>query len=399
MTAPTYTPKGVASQIGVPVPDNIKDLYGDGSDASIYYDGTNLVIDPAEVGTGKVDLNGEDLLCDQIGMAGLSTGGGVLIAADGVSGTGIVAGLNFVIDYSGVSNIAGNLQSKITYSGTATNPDTYGALLTARQGRADAGIDEIWGAQFNSTVEIGLASGFHFFYGADFRVLDNSGGASTGGIVGSYGAIFRSIPTIAGVSTQLKAGPYSLENIVLAVDKHINLEGAANLFSIGDTYITSRRSATGDVGVFIDGTECLTFDNDHVDLLQDMIVADTINFQFNTSTGTMIGTGTGEKMGFWGATPVAQPSAYTQTYSSVDKTHANPTSPTRTDSTGGTANTTVVAMPAVNGSGATTAQENAVNDNFADLTAQVNNLRADLIDLKQLVNSLIDDLQNIGMVG
>lgn len=47
-----------------------------------------------------------------------------------------------------------------------------------------------------------------------------------------------------------------------------------------------------------------------------------------------------------------------------------------TDSTGGTANNTVVAVPPVNGSGATTAQEAAINDNFADLIDQINQLSA-----------------------
>lgn len=42
-----------------------------------------------------------------------------------------------------------------------------------------------------------------------------------------------------------------------------------------------------------------------------------------------------------------------------------------TDSTTGTANTTLVPVTAVNGSGATTAQEGVIDDNFADLAAQM----------------------------
>ncbi len=52
-----------------------------------------------------------------------------------------------------------------------------------------------------------------------------------------------------------------------------------------------------------------------------------------------------------------------------------------TDSTTGTANNTVVAVPVVNGSGATTAQEAAINDNFADVSDQINQLRQGLVDL------------------
>jgi hypothetical protein len=36
--------------------DNQKFFFGQGLDASIYYDGTNLIINPKEVGTGTLDL-------------------------------------------------------------------------------------------------------------------------------------------------------------------------------------------------------------------------------------------------------------------------------------------------------------------------------------------------------
>jgi hypothetical protein len=65
-------------------------------------------------------------------------------------------------------------------------------------------------------------------------------------------------------------------------------------------------------------------------------------------------------IGFYGVTPVAKAAAVAAL----------------TDSTGGTANDTVVAVPPVNGSGATTAQEAAIDDNFADLAAKVNAILA-----------------------
>jgi hypothetical protein len=38
-------------------------------------------------------------------------------------------------------------------------------------------------------------------------------------------------------------------------------------------------------------------------------LADTVNIEFNTTTGTKIGTGTTQKLGFWNATPIVQPAA------------------------------------------------------------------------------------------
>ena len=39
--------------------DNIKVLFGTGSDAPIYYDGTNLIINPKEVGSGVLSVLGD----------------------------------------------------------------------------------------------------------------------------------------------------------------------------------------------------------------------------------------------------------------------------------------------------------------------------------------------------
>jgi hypothetical protein len=107
---------------------------------------------------------------------------------------------------------------------------------------------------------------------------------------------------------------------------------------------------------------------------------DAVNLIADTTTGTKIGTATTQKFGFYNATPIVQPSAYTQTYSTADKTHANFTSADIGAFTGG-----LVGF-----------LDAAERDN---VRTQVNALRADVADLKQLVNSLIDDLQALGLVG
>lgn len=85
------------------------------------------------------------------------------------------------------------------------------------------------------------------------------------------------------------------------------------------------------------------------------------------------------KVGFFAVTPVVRPTAYTQTYATADKTHANLTSADIGAFTGGT----VGFLDA------------AERDN---VRTQYNALRADVTDLKQLVNSVIDDLQALGLV-
>lgn len=99
----------------------------------------------------------------------------------------------------------------------------------------------------------------------------------------------------------------------------------------------------------------------------------------------------GTNIGFYGVAPVARPAAYTQTYSTATRTHSNFTSATLTDSTGGTANTTLVAI-------AGTGDDANINNNFADLIAQVNALIVDLGNAKQVLNQVIDDLQANGIL-
>jgi hypothetical protein len=85
-----------------------------------------------------------------------------------------------------------------------------------------------------------------------------------------------------------------------------------------------------------------------------------------------------------------QPSAYTQTYATADKTHANPTS---ADLTGIASSTTGSAL--AEPSAAYTQSE--MQQNFRRIQDQFVALRADVLDVKQLVNSVIDDLQALGL--
>ena len=82
--------------------------------------------------------------------------------------------------------------------------------------------------------------------------------------------------------------------------------------------------------------------------------------------------------------------AYTQTYATADRTHADPTAATLTVSDGeGTNDNTI---------GAITGDATVIAA-VQELADEINKLVADVADVKQIVNSLIDDLQAIGIVG
>ena len=128
-------------------------------------------------------------------------------------------------------------------------------------------------------------------------------------------------------------------------------------------------------------------------------MGDATNIAFNATTGTKIGTATTQKIGFWNVTPVIQPTAYTQTYSTADKTHANPTATAHTYPGSGNMFDAVAADLLINLRTDTVA--NAVADIVIvekSLAANLNQDIADLADLKQLVNSIVDDLQAVGIL-
>lgn len=99
---------------------------------------------------------------------------------------------------------------------------------------------------------------------------------------------------------------------------------------------------------------------------------------------------------------VARRSAYTQTYATADKTHANATAVAPgavTEYTAHSTGATPVLSAAATDLDTTAAALNTLVDECQDMQTQVAALITDLADLKQLVNSVIDDLQALGLVG
>ena len=91
----------------------------------------------------------------------------------------------------------------------------------------------------------------------------------------------------------------------------------------------------------------------------------------------------GGKIGFYAATAVAKAGAYTQTFSTADKTIENATAVapgdlTATQSTGWGASTEA---------------------NFDKIATAIDALVADNLDLRSAITAIIDDLQALGLVG
>jgi hypothetical protein len=90
-------------------------------------------------------------------------------------------------------------------------------------------------------------------------------------------------------------------------------------------------------------------------------------------------------LGFFGGTPVAKRSAYTQTYATASRTHANPNAATLTNANG-TGSSTIADVTGAH-------SQTILNNNFRSLSDQINGLVADMANVKQIANSLIYDAQ------
>ena len=160
-------------------------------------------------------------------------------------------------------------------------------------------------------------------------------------------------------------------------------------------------SAASEIAAILNGTSAnaQTFTGGATFTTTGITITD-VDIALSATTGTKIGTATTQKLGFFNATPVVQRSAYTQTYSTADKTMANLTSTAHTYPGSGNLFDAAAADLLINIRTDSTA--NAVADTVVNVKSLADNLNqaiADITDVKQAVNSLIDDLQALGLVG
>ena len=169
----------------------------------------------------------------------------------------------------------------------------------------------------------------------------------------------------------LTSGPYpnvqrASGSLLLNDGDHITDSGGDQRITFTDAGSTLFKNAAGTTGITLDSSNNTT-------LAGNLTMADGKNIIFDTTNGTKIGTAVGQKIGFFGVTPVGQNTTQiTQTYSTTVTTHANMTAPA-----------------AGAGSG-----EDATTFNGAECDALV----ADVVGVKGVVNTIIDRLQELGLL-
>jgi hypothetical protein len=123
-------------------------------------------------------------------------------------------------------------------------------------------------------------------------------------------------------------------------------------------------------------------------------VFDGVNLVLGTTTGTKLGTGVTQKLGFWNVTPVVQPAAAAQAAAAAQ------TQAAVTDSTGGAVSTTLAAItaPAANATTSLTADMTAVKNALASIAAQLALIKTDVANVKALQDATRTALVDTGIM-
>ncbi len=205
-----------------------------------------------------------------------------------------------------------------------------------------------------------------------FRRANGTGAAPTAVTAGQY---------IGGLFCQAFDGSAYFENVRIAMLTNELQSGSA---------AGSRMSFQCVVNGTRTLTEAMSIYGNSINANVPLVLADAANISAGTTSGTKIGTATAQKLGFWNATPVIQPAAAGQAAAAAQAQS------TLTDSTGGTASTTLAAITA----GATYAQADmtAVKNAIASLAARLAQVKTDVANVKTLEDAIRTALVNTGLI-
>lgn len=226
---------------------------------------------------------------------------------------------------------------------TATYPSTYNYLprggyfeLTTAGSQSNASFPQ---RGFEVLMNAGYTGS-----AATVAVMGANAAAGTGGVIvqggvpaGNAGFMYTAVATTTGYNYGC-AGFARFGNISIGIVGRTGLSAIVNQKTgakyLGVVGITRNDTGAGSVscgGYFGLNTSDPTFENaaliaDNADAAYDIFLArdngttkwsiadggnttwaDAVNMVFNTSTGTKIGTATGQKIGFWNVTPIVQP--------------------------------------------------------------------------------------------
>lgn len=268
-------------------PDNEGTRFGTGDDASMYYDGTDLIINPDSVGTGLVRIGAtseNDLIADQINICGTALDSLAVMKGSCTTGTARAA-LNFSLTKTGLNSTVGIAQMTGINQSTSVSPLMAGGIFTATQdtttnptGVADyIGVRSVINGLQNTTGGTFRLKGFEYSTGS-------APASSTGATVKNMGAHFKAVPTWTG-ATQTDWSIIA-ENDIMMTDGHcLYMEGTGGTtLTNGDSSLCNSAAGAG-IAVTVDALKVTDFDDD-LTQIGDVAAGNYLQI-YNATSGTI----------------------------------------------------------------------------------------------------------------
>ena len=263
--------------------DNDGITFGTGLDATISYNGTDLVVDPNAVGTGVLRTSGDQIIEGQLGLMNTGISSANVIIATFTSSS-IIRSAALTNTYTGTGANVGALSCQSTYNGSHANPNTRNLYTCSLNADPTTGSNTraLDGSAQLTTGQVLSQAVTHRFRGAMGGFSGNASTHTAGTICTT--SIYGDVPDTLTVSgaTQVSWAGFFAADVGIASNSKLILESAEN--SKGNSYFIFNSSTT-DMDCVIDGTQTMTWDND--------LIESRVPFASNTSSKVKAGTSTG----------------------------------------------------------------------------------------------------------
>lgn len=213
--------------------DNDRAWFGDASDAAIWYDGTNLVINSLLVGSGYIDASSSDIAVNHLGLVGTAPISTNAIVATVTSST-LVRVLNFSLTYQG-TGASVVIVATGTWDNGSNNVNIGGGTATIRNSTFTTTSTAVhgWKGSIGISDTPAASAGTHKYNGFWTNWL-GAGGTHTGGTFIRRGFYQEAFTALSGVGSDLIWGVLVNNDIQINTGGKILLEGTDT--TKGDSY-------------------------------------------------------------------------------------------------------------------------------------------------------------------
>ena len=329
----------------------------------------DVVLRVGNTSTQSIRIPTANLTAYHVGLAGTSDSSTVILDMSETSST-TTAGIRSTVEHTGSTGIMRAMQFTARHNGTATAQSPIGGQFTATLAVKNAGTAQVTALQGTASLDDTVTHASNVTNLQNIVECTDSGAVITGGVINARSLWAKEPAAYTGAATIRRWSILCSGDFQINSNKKLIIGGGDA--TVGTNYLLGTGSL---IETYINSIKVCDFSSTALTL------ADGYNIDLGTTTGTKIGLATTEKLGFYGATPVTRPTAYTQTYATSTKS-----------STALVGNTTT--WTATNGGWGYASSTEADN-----VVKNLNGVIADHAVTRQLVNAIIDDLQALGFAG